>query len=173
MFCCAIVGCSSKVPRITSFHGIPLAPGVVCATPDCTSYNVRPHVRIRSTYGIGCLGNVPPGSVPDPHTPPESFRLADVGRRGVPALSPAERRLVARIERYTADRPTLRFARVDATTANGFIVFDALDGPCGTSRPYEVLNGSCNEFYEPGENPYHTMPAPGCFPQKRPWMQRA
>lgn len=158
-FCCAIVGCTSKVPPITSFHGVPLSPGIVCTTPDCSVYNVHPHVRIRSTYGIGCLGNVPPGTVPDPQTPPQSYRLADVGRPGVPALSPAERRLVARIECYTKDRPKLRFARVEASTANGFIVFDALDGPC-------------NEFYEPGENPYRTMPAPSCFPTKRPWMTK-
>ena len=54
-----------------------------------------------------------------------------------------------------------------------FIVFDATDGACEVWAPgYKVLNGGCNEFYEPGENPYYTHPAPECFPEdvNPPWM---
>jgi hypothetical protein len=108
---------------------------------------------------------------PTPERPPQSYRIQDVGRPGFPTLTSKEAALVKRVRHFVASE-TLRIAWIDyATTPKGFIIFDALDGPCGTSRPYGVLNGSCNEIYEPGENPYETKAAPDCFPTKRPWLE--
>ncbi len=151
-------------------NGVPLAPNITCATPDCSTYNVQPYVRNRSKYGIGCLGNVPPGTVANSETPPQSYRVADIGKPGVPKLTEGQAALVGRVVR-SVKSDTLRIAWVDDTAERSkFIIFDALDGPCGTGRPYDVLNGACNEEYEPGENPYHTFPAPDCFATKRPWL---
>lgn len=67
--------------------------------------------------------------------------------------------------------PTLR---VTWLYPHEFIVFDAVDGPCSDAAPgYPVLNEGChqNEFYEPGEDPYHTGAGPTemqCSP--RPWL---
>jgi hypothetical protein len=67
---------------------------------------------------------------------------------------------------------TLRIAWVEhATTPKAFIVFDAVSGPCVVAGGDPVLNGVCNEFYEPGENPYNTLSSPTCLnPKKRPWL---
>jgi hypothetical protein len=99
-----------------------------------------------------------------------SYSIDELGKPGVPDLTGSEDRVLHRIERYV--RPgTLRFAWVDAWKPNDFIVFDATDGPCADfALGYEVLNGPCDQFYEPGENPYatHAGPAEGVS-CKRPW----
>lgn len=153
-------------------NGVPLAPNITCVMPDCRGYNVYPYVRTRSRYGIGCLGNVPPGTTADPKPPPQSYSVSDIGKRGFPALTAEEATLLKRIRHYVSSA-TLRIAWVDATTPRSFIVFDAFHGPCWPNPAYEVLNGSCNEIYEPGENPYHTTAAPDCIPsEQRPWLRR-
>lgn len=154
-------------------NGVPLAQNITCATPDCSAYNVSPYVRTRSRYGIGCLGNVPPGTIADPRPPPQSYNVSDIGKRGFPALKAREATLIKRIHHYVRSA-TLRIAWVDdATTPRGFIVFNAVHGPCYPAPWYEVLNGTCNEIYEPGENPYFTVAAPYCVPiEKRPWLRR-
>ncbi len=170
------IACSRRpdvVAQRLANNGVALAPNITCPASDCThSYNVQPYVLYRSQYGIGCLGNVPPGTTPNPERPPQSYRIQDVGKSGFPKLTLQETALVKRVRHFVTSK-TLRIAWIDyATTPNRFIIFDALDGPCGTSRPYDVLNGSCNEIYEPGENPYETKAAPDCFPQtKRPWQK--
>ena len=152
-------------------NGVPLAPNITCATTDCRSYNAQPYILIQSKFGIGCLGNVPPGSTPNPAPPPESYRVKDNGQPGFPALKPAESALTRRVVRYTKS-DTLRIAWVSQRRADAeFIVFDAIYGPCyNGAGGYPVLNGMCNEFYEPGETPYHTLHSPDCFPSKRPWL---
>ncbi|MBV9270101.1 MAG: hypothetical protein JO165_03345 [Candidatus Eremiobacteraeota bacterium] len=165
----AIVG-RSQSQRVV--RGVPLAPNVHCGDPDCGSYNVDPYILFKTRYGIGCLGKVPPGTTPNPQPPPQSYAVADIGKRGFPNLTHDEADTVARIRSYIHSN-SLRIAWVDSTTKRGFIVFDATDGPCEVwALGYPVLNGSCNEFYEPGENPYATRAGPGCFPSdlKRPWM---
>ena len=154
------------------FHGVPLSPNVRCADAGCTSYNVTPYVRTRSRHGIGCLGNVPPGQTPNPEPPPESYPAALAGEPGVPRLTAAESAMLRRIRRAVRSK-TLRIAWVDGSSdAPEFIVFDATDGPCETwAGGYAVLNGDCNEFYEPGENPYRTHAGSGCLPSSRPWMK--
>jgi hypothetical protein len=162
------------ITKIRSVNGVPLPPNMTCGDPACSAYRTTPYVLTRSQYGVGCLGNVGPGGTPNPQPPPESYAAADIGKPGFPELAPPELDAVRRIERYVHSK-TLRIAwlappnqRVNAE----FIVFDATDGPCLDAAPgYPVLNGSCNEFYEPGENPYNTGAAPDCFrPSPRPWM---
>lgn len=151
-----------------TFAGVPLAPNVHCADSACRSYNVDPYVLTRSRYGVGCLGNVPPGTTPRSDPPPQSYPASAVGKPGFPALAPSERSMLRRIQRYVHSK-TLRLAWVGN---HEFIVFDALDGPCEVSAPgYTVLNGTCNEVYEPGENPYDTHGVPGCFFTPPPWMR--
>jgi hypothetical protein len=154
---------------------VPLAPNITCADSDCATYNVAPYVRTRSRYGIGCMGNPTPGHTPNPDPPPQSYAVADIDKPGFPALAPPEREMVQRIQRYVHSR-TLRFAwlappgqRVKAE----FVVFDATAGPCEVAAGgYPVLNGDCNEYYQPGENPYFTHAGAGGCPlmPKRPWM---
>jgi hypothetical protein len=117
------------------------------------------------------MGNTPPGTIPNSAPAPESYLVSDIGKAGMAALTAHELRLVRRISRYVPSK-TLRFAWVDRDiTGHDFIVFDATDGPCEVwSAGYAVLNGDCNEFYQPGENPYGTHAGSGCYPEKRPWM---
>jgi hypothetical protein len=167
-------GCSARSPAASRVvRGIPLAPNISCSTPDCTSYSVQPMVRMRSRYGTSCMGNTPPGTTPNPRPAPQSYLASDIGKPGFPKLRPDEARLVARIRRYIRSGD-LRIAWLDrATTPNNFIVFDANDGPCEVQAGgYSVLNGGCNELYQPGENPYSTHAGSGCYPVKRPWMDR-
>jgi hypothetical protein len=154
-----------------TFHGVPLAPNVRCNAPRCSAYQVFPYIRTRSRYGIGCMGNTPPGTLPNPEAPPQSYAVADIGKPGFPALSADEGATVKRIQRYVHSK-VLRIAWV-AGYRREFIVFNATDGPCEVwAVGYKVLNGGCNEYYQPGENPYDTHAAPDCLPQElhRPWM---
>jgi hypothetical protein len=149
--------------------GVPLSPNVTCATPGCAAYNVRPYVRISTHYGVGCLGNVPPGTTPNPIPPPMSYAATDLGKRDVPEPTLRETAILRRIAQQLRSS-TLRFAWVDgANQRREFIVYDAPDGPCALDH-YEVLNGSCNRYYMPGENPYHEFGGTaGNWPCKRPW----
>jgi len=163
-------------PRITSdaliVRGVPLASNVHCASADCRSYNVDPAIRARTAVSVQCMGNTPPGTTPNPKPPPLSYLVSDIGKHGVPQLNAPERAMIERIRRYVRSK-TLRFAWVeDSTTMGEPIVFDAYDGPCeGWAAGYAVLNGACNEYYEPGENPYSTHAVPGCYRSSpRPWM---
>lgn len=89
---------------------------------------------------------------------PKSYLVADVGKGGVPVLSIRNRWTIQRIE-ASHHSPTLRFAILDK-----LIVFDARHGPCyDVAGGYPVLNGACNEFYEPGEDPTQTKAAMGCL----------
>lgn len=168
---CVGAGCSRRA--VETVHGVPLAPSVRCASSDCRTYNVLPYVLTRSKYGVGCLGNVPPGSMPNQEPPPQSYSAEDIGKPGMRQLTAGEASMLQRIRHYVHSK-TLRVAWVDgATTPGGFIVFDATDGPCyGNPGGYSVLNGTCNEGYQPGETPYHTIAESGCFQSPRPWLTR-
>jgi len=157
-----------------TYKGVALAPNVTCSTPTagseyCAAYNVRPYVRLRTQYGIACLGNVPPGTTPNPIPPPLSYLAKDVGKATAPELTSGEAAELGRIERFVSLK-TLRFAWINRENGHqGFIVFDATDGPCALDH-YEVLNGGCNVYYMPGENPYTDFAGtPGNWPCKRPW----
>jgi hypothetical protein len=121
------------------------------------------------------MGNVPPGTKLDSEPPPQSYAVADIGKPGFPRLARDEATMVRRIQHYVRSSH-LRIAWVGGGRfGSEFIVFDATDGPCEVwAAGYAVLNGGCNEFYEPGENPYHTHAGSGCYPgdAHRPWLER-
>jgi hypothetical protein len=172
-----VVACARG--EVRTYHGVPLAPNVHCSDADCRGYQVDPYVRSRSRYGIACMGNVPPGTIPNPDPPPESYAVADIGKPGFPTLSRDEFAMVRRIQRYVHSK-TLRLAWLGSSAGaprsspGEFIVVDAADGPCEVAAAgYSVLNGECNEFYQPGENPYSTHPGSGCYDVPRPWMTAA
>jgi hypothetical protein len=112
------------------------------------------------------MGNVPPGQEIPEDLPPESYAVADVGKPGFPSLSPTELATVRRMQEQYADAKSLRIVWVESAAGpHHMIVFDAYDGPCEVwAGGYSVLNGTCNEFYQPGENPYHTHAGTGCYP---------
>ena len=166
------MACSHGTMR--TYKGVPLAPNVSCSAPDCTGFTVRPYVRIRTKYGIGCLGDVAPGTTPNPIPPPLTYAAYDAGKEGVPPLTVRQASILKRIQHFRQSK-TLRFGWVEAFrsgTGRDFIVFDATDGPCEVAAGgYEILNGGCdNMFYQPGENPYRTHAgSTGDWPCKRPW----
>jgi len=130
-----------------------------------------PRIATQTHYGIGCRGHHIPGTPWNPHPPPLSYNAKDVGKSDIPALTSSEAAVLKRIQRYIHS-DTLRVAWLNPGQQGSFIVFDATDGPCADfGLGYEVLNGSCHEFYQPGENPYFTNPGP---PEgitcKRPWL---
>jgi hypothetical protein len=104
------------------------------------------------------------------HDPPVTYTAADIGKPGVPKLTEQERAVLRRIERYIKSN-TLRIAWLDhAPPQRRFIIYDADAGPCYTqSHAYPVLNGSCNEYYGPADDPYDTLPAPDCMGTPYPW----
>lgn len=107
--------------------------------------------------GIACWVNGTVGTA--------SYSVADIGKSGVPALTRDERTVAAKIRHYMRS-PLLRFAFVGGE----FIVFDAVQGPCGGSV-YDVLNGHCEE-YSPTDNLGYTTAASveGCRGTPPPWM---
>jgi hypothetical protein len=103
-------------------------------------------------------------------SPPPSYAVADIGRLGVPVLSRNQLRLIQRIRR-SVKSDHLRFVWYSPTS---FMVYDAVAGACIDTAPgYPVLNGACNEYYEPGEDPQRTNVAPDCTEaaKSRPWMK--
>lgn len=173
--CLTLGGAQALKPQDTRvIKGISLQAHVHCGTLDCGAYDVQPFVRTRSRFGTGCFGNVPPGTTPNPRPPPESYLVKDVGKPGFPALKPDEIAVFRRVQRYVRS-PNLRIAWVDGEEPSSrFIVFDAVQGPCLVAASgYRVLNGACNERYQPGENPYYTTAGTyvDCYRQTpRPWM---
>ena len=99
-------------------------------------------------------------------TTPVSYRAADLGKAGVPTPKPRDVQMLRSIEHYVHS-PTLRFVY----SAQKFIVYDAIDGPCTGSAPgYFALNGGCNEFYMPSKQDDYTVAVPGCLSPPRPWI---
>ncbi|HEY4442120.1 MAG TPA: hypothetical protein VGN14_16800 [Candidatus Elarobacter sp.] len=123
-------------------------------------------IRTRSRYGIGCMENVPPGSRPNPEPPPQSYAAADIGKPGFPRLTREELARVRALQRFSrAQHLRIAWVRGERPGFKEFIVFDATDGPCEVWAPgYLVMSGTadtyCNEYYEPGENPYSTHAGP-------------
>src|ERR1700739_220307 len=109
---CSVPNPSPAATPINSWLGIPLAPNVSCQGL-CSSYNVQPYVRTRSQYGLGCMGNVPPGTKIPTVLPPESYLVADIGKSGVPTLTARELR-TAQHYALPANSKTLRIVWVSA-----------------------------------------------------------
>ena len=98
---------------------------------------------------------------------PRNYAVSEIGKRGVPALKKNQLKMLSSIRKYVRSS-TLRFTFID----DDLVVFDAVDGPCfdGGAPGYPVLNGACDEYYQPGEDPRKTVPAPGCIGPPRPWI---
>ena len=142
--------------------------------PAATISSESSHVK--STYGTQCT---PYGET---HAAgPRSFSIGSIGKAGVPQLNLAELAIVRTIARFVRSK-TLRFTFVSwpgphrrklARPGVEFLVFDAREGPCADFAPgYEVLDGDCNEYYEPGENPFAPHAMPGCFGTPTPWAKK-
>ena len=98
---------------------------------------------------------------------PVIYRTRDIGKRGVPKLDKHEALAVESIAHYIKSEK-LRFAIL----GGGIVIFYAQAGDCVDGAPgYFVLNGACNEYYQPGEDPEDTHPAPGCIGPPRPWIR--
>ncbi len=105
---------------------------------------------------------------------PPSYKVVDVGKTGMPDVTPAQAALLRRIRRFLPV-PDLRFAFVHPVLGFGrFIVFEAKYGPC--PQPFVtnmVLNTGGtrrNTSYSPwtgrlGATPGDVAPTPG------PWCQ--
>ncbi|ERR1700681_338392 len=114
--------------------------------------------------GVTCTPWSAPGAPRNTSPTPVSYRVTDIGKRGVPILDSRSRMVLRRIERAHRSR-TLRFAYLfwpgqPVGTRGQFIIFDAKDGPCAEGSYYRVLNGAANEFYQPAENPWGTVAMP-------------
>jgi hypothetical protein len=105
------------------------------------------YVRDQGTYGV------------------VSYSVKDIGRPHVAHLSRADSNMIRAIERYV-DSSTLRFA---FTPVDELLVFNASGDPCAE---YRVLNGGCNEGYDPVDRLRGTAAFPGgCLNTPRPWLK--
>lgn len=114
--------------------------------------------------GVACRRNDKVG--------PPSYSVTLIGKPDVPRLSAADLATLHRIIKYVHPA-TLRFAYLDKMPEHRrFIVFNArpnrLCDP--TQTPFVVLNGACNEYYEPLDVMFTTTAAMGCVNPPRPWI---
>lgn len=98
---------------------------------------------------------------------PPSYRVADMGKPGVPPLEGEELQQVHAISRYVHS-PTLRFQEIAAQ----FLVYDASLGACLLAAPgYWVLNAPrCNMYFMPADAWNGPSAVPGCYSPPRPWV---
>jgi hypothetical protein len=109
-------------------------------------------------YATTCLRDGRPVST--------SYRAADLGRNGTPALTTQQQALLHTIVRAVPS-PALRVAFVG--TARAMIIYDAPHGPCYGSVPgYRILNDDCNGYFLPTDGFTTALPEP--CPPVPPWM---
>ena len=99
---------------------------------------------------------------------PPSYSVYDIGKTGVPRVTPSQIGLIRRILKYVGS-PTIRFAFL---SRHEFIVFDTQGQPCAAfALGLPVLN-EVNSYYQPGEDPRYTHSGPGGSlpPTPWPWM---
>jgi len=104
---------------------------------------------------------------------PIIYRVADIGKPGVPRLSRMQEVMIASIRKYVLS-PALSFVRGgDAPSTPDLIVFNPISDLCrNIAGGFAVLNGSCNQEYQPGENPNAIVPTSGmCVMPPRAWMK--
>ncbi len=94
------------------------------------------------------------------------FRVADLGKRGVPGLSRAQRAAMATITPYVPP-PRLRFSLVDPSEDEGIAIFAG--APSCLVSP-QVLNApNCNAVFHPIDGAVGTVP--DCIGYAaRPWV---
>lgn len=120
--------------------------------------------------GIACRPYQDPNSVT-----PLSYSAHDIGRPGVATLSASQLAMLRRIQHYVHSS-TLRFLvekSYRGFVLDGFVVFDATDGPCADFAPgYQVLSSPTLLYYEPGESikgAFTTIPE-SVGPSPGPWL---
>jgi len=136
--------------------------------PGVTSYNVV-STAIHDGLGIKCEAR---GREYDSWgrewfigVSPTSYAGSDIGKKGVPVVMRSDLHVLHQIQRYVHTK-TMRFI-INGEYA---LFFDAYDGPCiGWAAGYAVLNGGCNEYYQPSGEFKTTYPVPSCMPP-RPWV---
>ena len=101
------------------------------------------------------------------HTSAASFSVSDIGRPGVPKVSPSDLSMLHAIMHYVHTR-TLRFVFLSGK----FYIYDASVGLCNPSPSgYYVLNASsCNVYYQPPLDLKAPHAVPGCWNVPRPWI---
>jgi hypothetical protein len=96
------------------------------------------------------------------------YRVDDLGKPGVPGLTPAERSAVAEIRKDT-NFTDLRFTYVGPD--HRFILFRSTGIICRRElMAYEVLNGRCDEYWSPSDEADKVVRAPACNGAPRPWQ---
>jgi hypothetical protein len=153
---------------------VPRSPHAFALTLACLAVAVRgtaaaapaPQEAYRAVAEGGGLRCVPAAGGSGGMT---TYRVADLGKPGVPRLTVTESSTVRRISAKVRSR-TLRFTvlrdRVDPRLP-ALVVFDAKLGVCPTIPGYGVLNGPCNLFFAPArEQPLAA--APDCIGHDAP-----
>lgn len=85
------------------------------------------------------------------------YSVTEIGKPGVPTLTPAQVRAVRKIQRAFGT------AHLQFVLLPEFVVFNATRGVCANwAGGYPMLNDNADgrRWYEPGENPYSTGVAP-------------
>jgi len=128
----------------------------------------RPTIAFRHGAGVQC---VPYGETkPDG---PVMYLVDDIGKPGVPRPNAQDAKMLAKILRWYHTR-TMRFTYLPLPLAGiRFIVFDADDQVCiGDDPGFQILNGPCNAFYNPGNSPTSTTSTDICggAGTPRPWF---
>jgi hypothetical protein len=175
----AVSSCAQAThPKLTrvytslrTVNGVTTVTTVKCIHSVCRPYHDEPR-ETRSRYGIACPAATSDRNL-DPAPLPESYAVNEISKPGFPGLTPSEATTVRRIRRYVQS-PTLRIAWLPPhgyRKKAEFVVFDAVDGPCSKTLAYGVLNGWCNEMYQPSFDAYSTWAAPDCLKATPPpWM---
>lgn len=119
-----------------------------------------------AVHGIRCSDPERPGKYGPTIYPAAILERADTRV----LLRDDERREIRMIRRYIGENyALLHFTHLE----NRLIVFVSHSGDCFGGAPgYAVLNGYCNEYYEPGEMPNNTHPTPDCLAPRRPWYPK-
>jgi hypothetical protein len=107
---------------------------------------------------------------------PANYRVADLGKPGVPVLDDVQTAMVERIVGDKGDEPTLWFAFIpDGKAGARLIVFDT-SGFDDQPRPctyvplgYPVLNLRCDCYYESGQD-VRLVPGDGEARVPKPWL---
>lgn len=140
--------------------------GIAVLTARASAATPTPNYQPVSvgTYGKACRLN---GGA---KLGPPSYRVADIGKPGVPNLTADQRAMVHRIEKYVGD-----FSLWFAFVRNSFTVFntseDQQDKPPCSYEPlgYVVENDPCDCYYQSGEEDSITL-GPGDTPEPKPWF---
>ena len=139
-----------------------LAMVAACAPshPESTPSPVPTHSR----YGTRC----PHITVDDDSLPHESYSVSDIGKPGFPTLSQRELGIVRKIETQLSHRERRQLRIAWTAGYEGphhlIVIAPAPENVCQEWMGLSVLNGTCNEFYIPGEYPDRTIPSMGCYP---------